>query len=141
MLPPEGEDTMRLGETEDERQASEEGLAYVPPIDPPTIGGDAEGPAFASGFGLPATDEPFDADHNQELLSEEPDLSARLRDALRADAATSRWADQLGLASDGRAVVVEGEVDDLDDEEEILAVLARVAGSARVVNRIAIRNM
>src|SRR5690348_9682748 len=59
----------RAGETGDATQASEEGLAWVPPMDPPVIPGDRGDPEIAAGFGTTAEDDPFDADHAGELLS------------------------------------------------------------------------
>ena len=59
-------DGLRDGETDDPIAAAEEGLSYVPPTDPP----------------IQPLDEPG--------AMEETDLAGRIRDALRADAATAR---------------------------------------------------
>ena len=48
---------LRSGETADAEVAAEEGLAWVPPIDPPVVAdeSDPEGVRVAAGFGVDAT--------------------------------------------------------------------------------------
>src|SRR5690349_20933653 len=89
--------TDRPGETDDPNVAAEEGEAWIPPVDPPVVA-DASAPGgavVAAGFGTTALDEPFDADHHGEALSEDDEVTARVREALLADARTSRLADRV----------------------------------------------
>ncbi len=91
---------MRAGETANADVAAEEGLTWVPPIDPPVIPSDnAEGLEMAAGFGTTGFDGQIDEDHRAEDLTDEDAVSARVREALRADAATSRYADELAIAN------------------------------------------
>lgn len=119
---------LREGETDDPDVAAEEGLTYVPPIDPPVRANEEEPGGFevAAGTGVSALSEPYDEDHASELLSEESDLTARIRDALEADAATSDLADRLVIGTRGSTVVVRGIVDDINDGDNIAAVIERV---------------
>jgi hypothetical protein len=127
---------LREGETDDPEVASEEGLTYVPPIDPPTRA-DAEEPGgieVAAGASVSALSEPYDEDHESELLSEEPELTGRIRNALEADAATSDLSDRLIIGTRGSTVVVRGFVDDVNDSDNIVAVIERVAGVEEVID-------
>ena len=121
---------LRSGETDDPDVATEEGLAWVPPSDPPVIA-DAEeddGIVIASGIGTSALDEPYDDDHRSEDLTAEGDMNARIREAIRADAATSGYADRILIAVLGSTVILRGVVDDLADGDELVAVVERVKG-------------
>jgi hypothetical protein len=132
---------LRPDETDDPNVAAEEGLAYVPPIDPPVVADedDPEGVAVAAGFGGSALDEPYDDDHSDGDLGPETDLAARIHDALRADASTSRWADQIVVGTRGGTVVLRGQVDDVDDSDDVVAVVERVDGVIDVVDEIEVR--
>jgi BON domain-containing protein len=119
-------------------EAAEEGLTYVPPVDPPVRPGESWGPDVAAGFGTTAEDDPFDADHHGELLSQRDEVTDRVLEALHADAATSALMDRVVVATmDGR-VVVAGLVDDLDDEDAIVAVASEVDGVTDVVSRLTV---
>ncbi|HZC32801.1 MAG TPA: BON domain-containing protein [Candidatus Bathyarchaeia archaeon] len=121
---------LRSDETDDPDVATEEGLAWVPPSDPPVIA-DAEeddGIVIASGIGTSALDEPYDDDHRSEDLTAEGDMNARIREAIRADAATSGYADRILIAVLGSTVILRGVVDDLADGDELVAVVERVKG-------------
>ncbi len=128
---------LRPGETDDPNVAAEEGLAWVPPIDPPTAGTEDDGdPRVASGFGSSALDEPYDEDHHSELVAGEEEVNARVRDALRADAATTAYADRVAVAVVGDTALLTGTVDDLDDADSVVAVAQRASGLAAVVDRL-----
>jgi hypothetical protein len=129
---------LREGETADPNVAAEEGLAWVPPIDPPVVADeeDPEGVRVAAGFGVDSSDDPFDPDHQGDLLSVEDELEDRMREALRSDAATSRYADVLVLGNRGGTVVVRGLVDDIDDTDNVVAVISNVAGVEDVVDEM-----
>lgn len=137
----EGE--LREGETDDPNIASEEGLTYVPPVDPPVIPSfdDPQGIEIAAGFGSTGDDEPFDEDHQSELVPLGDDMDERVREALRADAATSMYADFLVIGSRGGTVVVRGEVDDIDDTDNITDVIGRVAGVEDVLDELEVRGV
>jgi len=124
---------LREDETSDPELAAEEGLAYVPPTDPPVIPADnKEGIEIAAGFGATSLDEPYDEDHPSELLTPEDEMTARVREALRADAETSRYADDVGIESDGGLVLLRGMVDDLEDSDALVAVASEVNGVVEV---------
>ena len=108
----------------------------MPPIDPPVVADeeDPEGVRVAAGFGVDAFDEPYDADHHSELLPAGDELNDRIREALRADSATSRYADSLVIGNRGTTVVVRGVVDDIDDTDNIVAVIVTVEGVEDVID-------
>ena len=126
----------REGETEDAGVAAQEGLTWIPPIDPPVVPDrdDPEGVEMAAGFGVDALADPYDASHRSGGIAAEGDLTRRVRDALRADAATSVLEDRLVIGTRGSTVVVRGVVDDIDTSDDIVAVIERVAGVADVVD-------
>lgn len=128
---------LRDGETDDPNEAAEEGLAWVPPIDPPLRIGDT-GPEVAAGFGTTAHDEPFDADHHGSALPIEDEIEARVIEALRADAATASLIDRVELDAEGGVIRIAGVVEDLDDEDAILAVIEAVPGVGIVDSRITV---
>jgi hypothetical protein len=124
---------LRGDETDDPNVAAEEGLTYVPPVDPPVIPGEEPGELeIAAGFGESSLDEPYDDDHLSELLTNESELSARVRDALRADAATSTYADDLVIASVAGIVVLRGVVEGIEDVDVLTEVASNVDGVIEV---------
>jgi hypothetical protein len=128
----------RSGETDDPSEASDEGLAWIPPTDPPTTTGRGFDPDIAAGFGSSAIDEPYDADHHASGLAAADERTARVVEALQADAATAGLAGGLAVSSDGGRVVVEGTVEDIADEDAVLEVAQRASGVAEVVGRLRI---
>jgi hypothetical protein len=130
-----GAGDLRDEETDDPEVASEEGIPWIPPIDPPVIAGPwSDGPEIAAGTGVSALDEGYGEDSSGELLSEEGDVNERIREALRADSATSRLADNLIIGVVGRTAIIRGEVDDDADSDAIIAVVERVPGITDVVD-------
>jgi hypothetical protein len=128
---------LRAGETDDAGEAAEEGLTYVPPTDPPIVAGEDGQPEVAAGFSTSATDdEPFDADHHSETLPVDDEVTERVRDALRADALATEYADELDVETDGRVVILRGRVADLDDEDAVVAAAERVAGVSQVIDEL-----
>lgn len=120
---------LRAEETDDPEVAAEEGIPWVPPIDPPVVATPWSGdPVMAAGTGVSALDEEYDDDNSGVLLSEEGDLNERIREALRADSATSRLADTLVIGVVGSTAIIRGVVDDIDDSDTIVAVVERVPG-------------
>jgi len=127
-------------ETDDPTEAAEEGLPWVPPIDPPEIGTEDDGdPELGAGFGVSGREDPFDADHHAEPLSDPDEVTARVIEALRADSFASRYADDLTVDTEGRVAIVDGIVDDLDDEDQIVELISEVPGITEVVSRIRVR--
>jgi hypothetical protein len=129
-------DEMRDGETDDALEAAEEGLTWVPPIDPPTRAderGDAE---MAAGFATSAADEPFDEDHHATLLPAQDEVEARVIEALLADSATTGLVDGLEIDAEGGRIRIAGTVDDLEDEDAIVAVAESVPGVTSVDSRL-----
>jgi hypothetical protein len=120
---------LREGETDDPEVAAEEGLSWVPPIDPPVVATPWSGdPVVAAGTGVSALDESYDDDNSGVLNTDESDLTERIREALRADSATSRLADELVIGVVGVTAIIRGVVDDIDDGDAIVAVVERVPG-------------
>ena len=134
---------LRDDETSDANEAAEEGIPWVPPIDPPVVADaeDPEGVTVAAGFGVTSIDEPLDASHRDEALTGEGELNDVIRDALRADAATSRLADMIVIGVRGGTVVLRGMVEDVDDTDDIVAVVDRVQGVEEVVDEIEVRSL
>ena len=129
---------MRAGETANPDIAAEEGLAWVPPIDPPVIPSeeDPQGLAVAAGFGVDSLAEPYDADHHGEAVTDTDDMEERIHEALRADSATSAMAQRIQVALRGGTVILRGEVEDLVDTDEVVAVVERVTGVTEVIDEI-----
>ena len=128
---------LRAGETDDPNEAAEEGLTWVPPIDPP-LRIDDDGPEVAAGFGTTAQDEPFDADHHGEAMPARDEIESRVLEALRADAATAGLADRIALDAEAGVVRLAGVVEDLEDEDAILGVVEAVDGVQVVDSRITV---
>lgn len=135
-------DEARAGETEDPAEAAEEGLTWIPPSDPPVIPSDDPGGVeVAAGFGSTAEEEPFDRDHHGELLYAADERTARVEEALRADARTSAFADRLTVDSDGGLVRLEGSVSDMEDEDAAIAVAEAVADVSEVVSELVVESL
>lgn len=133
---------LRGDETDNPDVAAEEGLPYVPPMDPPIVpSDDAGGIAVAAGFGASALDEPYDEDHQNSLGTGEDDLAARVREALRADSATSGYADRIVIGSRGGTVVLRGMVADLDDTDALVEVAQRATGVVEVIDEVEVEGM
>ncbi len=124
--------------TNDPDTAAQEGLPWVAPVDPPVVADhqNPEGVDVAAGFGMSAESDPYDSDHEDELLTNEDEFVALVRDALRADSATSQYADTLAIAHRSGIVAVRGVVDDLDDTDAITEVVTRVRGVTQVIDEL-----
>jgi hypothetical protein len=133
---------LRSDETSDPEVAAEEGLTWVPPTDPPVVpSSDPQGAVVAAGFGSSALDEPYDADHHDSPLSGEDEMSDRVREAIRADASTTQYADSIEIESDGDRVILRGVVEDLEDDDNLVAVASTVTGVAEVVDRLSVATL
>ena len=133
---------LRAGETSDPELASEEGLTYVPPTDPPVVPSwDLEGAVVAAGFAASSLEEPYDADHHQEALSAEDEVTDRVREAILADAATTQYAETIAIITEGGRVFLGGEVDDIEDADNLAAVAATVTGVVEVIDRTRVRGL
>jgi len=132
---------LRADETNDPMQAVEEGLPYVPPIDPPVAPGGDDNAEIASGLSISALDEPYDEDHHNSFLNEDDEVSARVREALRADSSTTQYADRIAIEVRGSVVTLRGEVDDLLDSDNLLAVAEYVEGVDDVVDQLRVRGL
>lgn len=135
---------LRDGETDDPLEAIQEGLTYVPPIDPPTVptatgmDGDA---MFANGFGVSALDEPYDQDHHTTFMPDDDEMSTRVREAIRADSSTSMYAETVRIETRGGVVTLAGMVDDLDDSDNLIAVAEYVQGVDEVVDKLRVKSL
>lgn len=133
---------LRAGETENSYEAAEEGLTWVPPTDPPSVGSEPDGdPRIAAGFGSAGSGEPFDLDHHGDALPAEDEVSARVREALLANAATSAYADALAIETAGGLVRLSGVVADLEDETAVLEVVSSVPDIVEVDNRLSVEGL
>ena len=133
---------LRAEETDDPMEAVEEGFTYVPPIDPPTVpGGGYQNAEIASGLGVSALDEPYDEDHHDSFLNADDEVSARVREAIRADSSTSQYANRIAIETSGGVVTLRGVVDDLVDSDNLLAVAEYVDGVDEVVDELRIRGL
>ena len=133
---------LRAEETDDPIEAVEEGFTYVPPIDPPTVpGGGLQNAEIASGLGLSALDEAYDEDHHDSFLSADDEVSARVREALRADSSTTQYAGRVAIEARGGVVTLRGLVDDLVDSDNLLAVAEYVEGVEEVVDELRVRGL
>ncbi len=124
---------LRAGETDDAIEAIQEGFTYVPPIDPPVVPSTSfEGVDVAAGFALSADDpdsEPgLDRNDTDRFFERGDDMTVMVRQALRADALTTHLADRLLIATINGAVIVRGTVDDLEDTDNIVAVISELPG-------------
>jgi hypothetical protein len=129
-------DDLREGETDDPGVASQEGLTYVPPIDPPMVA-DAEaedGIVPAAGMAVSADSDPYDDSHRGTDLDPESEPNVRIREALRADSQTSVLEDRLIIGTRGSVAVIRGIIDDVDDSDAIIEVVSRVVGISDVVD-------
>ena len=133
---------LRSEETDDPMEAVEEGLTYVPPIDPPIEpGGGYSGAEIASGLGVSALDEAYDADHHSDFTSSDDEISARVREALRADSSTTQYAHLLAIETTGGVVTLRGVVADLVDSDNVLAVAEYVDGVQEVIDELRVRGL
>ncbi len=133
---------LREGETDDPRIAAEEGLTYIPPTDPPIVpSDDLQDAEIASGFGMTSQSDPYDESHHDELLYAEDEFSARIRDALRADAQTADFADRIRIETEAGRVILRGTVDTIDDTDNAAAVAEEVEGVTEVIDRMRVRGL
>jgi hypothetical protein len=134
---------MRDGETDDAMEAVEEGLTYVAPMDPPTSPSATsfDGAEVASGFGASSLDEEYDADHHSGFLPDDDEMTARVRDAFRADSLTNEYADTVAIRTRGGVVLLRGIVDDIGDTDNLIAVASDVAGVTEVVDKLRVRGI
>ncbi len=68
-------------------------------------------------------------------------MTARVRDALRADASTSLYADRVRIDTEGGVVVLRGEVEDVDDTDAIASVAEQVEGVTEVRDELRVRGL
>jgi hypothetical protein len=134
----------RAGETSDAFKAAEEGMTYIPPIDPATLpSDDFQRARVASGMGASAFAEEYDSEHHSTLLPGPDEMRQRVYEALVADSSTSRYADtvEIELREGSRQVVLRGLVDDLVDSENVAAVAQYATGVTDVVDELRVKSM
>jgi BON domain len=109
---------LREGETDNPLVAIEEGMTYVAPSDPQMV----------------PSDDPqgVDVAGSSDMDGAESDINARIREALRADGATSALADRVEIAVIGSTAILRGVVDDLTDGDDLVAVVEQVEGIEEV---------
>jgi osmotically-inducible protein OsmY len=72
---------------------------------------------------------------------EDNDLESRVREALRNDAATSRYAERLYLGNNDGQLIVRGTVEEPEDTETVAAVIGNVDGVTEVVQELDIEEL
>jgi hypothetical protein len=129
-------DGLREDETEDWGVASQEGIPWVPPTDPPIVPDrDAlDGVSVAAGLGVSADADPYDLDHRESEDLEGLDLNERIRAAIQADAATADLVDDVIIGTIGSRAVLRGTVLTVEDGDALVEVVGRVAGIDEVVD-------
>jgi hypothetical protein len=133
---------LRSDETTDPIEAIEEGMPFVAPIDPVISGVQDDGdPVVAAGFSPDALAEPYDGSHHSTFELDEDEMVERVRDALRADAQTSAYAEALDIEVVGGRAVIAGVVADLEDEDAVTAVAERVTGIREVDDRLVVASV
>ena len=66
-------------------------------------------------------------------IPEENDIETRVREALRADAATSRYAERLFIGNSDGQVVLRGTVEEPEDTTSLTTVVGNVDGVTEVL--------
>ena len=132
---------LRAEETDNPIEAAEEGMPYVPPIDPPTVPAELTNAEIASGVGTSALSEPYDESHHSSALPDEDAISALVREAIRADSSTTAYADTVRIATRGSTVILHGLVDDLVDSDNLVAVAHYVEGVDDVIDNLTVRSL
>ena len=121
---------LRDGETNDVMEAVEEGLTYVPPLDPAVSSADdsAEGVEVASGFGLDASE--TDDDNEFSLLE-------AVQHRLRRDSATIDLSHTIRVRELRPGTIeLHGPIRDLTDEELLIGVVESVEGVEEIINEL-----
>lgn len=144
------ESELRDGETNDVMEAIQEGYTYIPPIDPPitTDYDSLESIQVASGFALTAegggdagTGLSIEQGEQDRFFERGDDMTALVRTALRSDSMTTHLAERLQIATINGTVIVRGIVDDLDDTDNIVAVISELPGVEEVRDETVIAGM
>lgn len=137
------EQELREGETDDFMVAIEEGITYVPPIDPPIVNDpdDPESIQVAAGFGLSAEDPDDTSGDFDTARTGEDDMTARVRRALLNDSSTTHLAGRLTIVTVHGTVTIRGEVDDLDDTDNIVAVVSDLPDVEAVRDETVVRGL
>jgi hypothetical protein len=131
---------LRADETNDAYIAAEEGLAYVPPIDPPIVpSNDYEAARVASGLSASALGEAYNEENPARYMADSDAMRARVREALRADSSTTAYVEQVQVDVEGDTVMLSGEVEDLVDSDNLSAVAQYVEGIDEVINNVRVR--
>lgn len=134
---------LRAGETDDVMVAVEEGLTYVPPIDPPITFAhdDPESIEVATGTDISARDPKFAESGLDTAHMGDDDMEALVRRSLRDDSATSHLADRLSITTINGLVIIRGEVDDIDDTDNIVSVVSEIPGVQEVRDQTVVRGL
>jgi osmotically-inducible protein OsmY len=74
-------------------------------------------------------------------LPGENELETRVREALRSDASTSRYAERLYIGNNDGQVIVRGTVEEPQDTGSVAAVISNVDGVTDVVDELEVEEM
>lgn len=122
--------------TTDPRLSAEEAVPYFAPTDPVVRTQDAlgddddEGIEIVGGFAETAMDE--DADPATVFPSIDDDLAEAVMRELRQDAATADLASRIRISTRGGVVLLTGQVETIEDADEVAGVAERVDGVVEV---------
>lgn len=134
---------LRDGETDDVMEAVEEGFTYVPPVDPPITfdRDDPESIEVATGTDISARDPSFAESGLDTAHMGEDDMRALVRRSLRDDSSTSHLADRLDIVVINGTVIIRGQVDDIDDTDNIVAVISDIPGVEEIRDQTEVRGL
>ena len=118
--------------TDDPMVASDEAQPYMAPTDPPVVPGGRDTIEVADGFA--ATSEGAE---DRSGVPGDDEITARVRDLLRIDAATSSL--DLDVETIDGVVYLRGMVQTLDDTDNAANVAARVPGVVEVVDETTVQ--
>ena len=121
--------------TTSDEDISEGDQDYVPPTDPPST---REGD-FLGGFQTTAMDDDNEIDHGVLPGIADEALIEAVQLELREDASTTAL--EIGVSVEQGIATLRGEVQDIEDDENALAVAARVPGIREVRDDLRVRNL
>lgn len=134
-------DEMRDGETDNPYEASDEGLTYVPPLDPTpnfddeSIDNAARQDAIEQDLGAVVRD-----GSSAQFLPSDDDMIEQVRSALRQDSLASRYVDSISIAALNGVVTLRGVVDDMVDADMLVALAEDIDEVEEVIDMLELRD-
>lgn len=134
-------DELRDGETDNPYEASDEGLTYIPPLDPT--------PNFEPDTITDATrQEVIEQDYaavtrdgsSAQFLPSDADIAEQVRSALRQDSLASRYADVIEIDALNGVVTLRGMVEDMIDADMLITLAENIDSVEDVIDLLDLRN-